>query len=95
MITIVDYGMGNLASVYKALNKLDSNVAISSEKKDIENADKLLLPGVGSFANGMEQLQRRDLLDLINHKVLDQKTPIMGICLGMQLFANFSDCRHS
>lgn len=90
MIVIIDYGMGNLGSVYKSFKKVHENVLISSSKKDIEKADKLVLPGVGHFSNGMKRLEELDLLNLLNHKVIENETPILGICLGMQLFAKFS-----
>lgn len=90
MIVIVDYGMGNLGSVYKAFKKVTSDVKVSESKKDLEKADKLVLPGVGHFSNGVQKLESFDYIDVLNHKVLEQKKPVLGICLGMQLFAKFS-----
>lgn len=90
MIVIVDYGMGNLGSVYKAFKKVTSDIKVSESKKDIEKADKLVLPGVGHFSNGVQKLESFDYIDVLNHKVLEQKKPVLGICLGMQLFAKFS-----
>jgi len=91
MITIVDYGMGNLGSVKNMLKKIDEESIVSSKKEDISNATKLLLPGVGSFDNAMKNLDELDLIDIIRKKVLSDKTPIMGICLGMQLLTNGSE----
>ena len=91
MITIVDYGMGNLGSVKNMLKKIGETSIISSEKEDIENATKLLLPGVGSFDNAIKNLQELDLIEIIRKKVLLDKTPIMGICLGMQLLTKGSE----
>ncbi len=91
MITIVDYGMGNLGSVKNMLKKIGETSIISSEKEDIENATKLLLPGVGSFDNAIKNLQKLDLIEIIRKKVLLDKTPIMGICLGMQLLTKGSE----
>lgn len=91
MIVIIDYGMGNLLSVYKAFERLRVEVLISSSKKDISIADKLILPGVGHFATGMDKLIEYGLLDILNLKVKVEKTPILGICLGMQLLGNRSE----
>tara|TARA_B000000475_G_C15900067_1_gene408130 strand:+ start:143 stop:757 length:615 start_codon:yes stop_codon:yes gene_type:complete len=91
MIVIVDYGMGNLGSVLKSFNRLKIDVKISKSKNDILNADKLILPGVGHFKKGMENLINLDYIDALNEKVIIDKTPILGICLGMQLFSNYSE----
>ena len=91
MIVIVDYGMGNLGSVLKSFNRLNIDVKISKSKNDILNADKLILPGVGHFKKGMENLINLDYIDVLNKKVIIDKTPILGICLGMQLFSNYSE----
>ncbi|MFK8060282.1 MAG: imidazole glycerol phosphate synthase subunit HisH [Polaribacter sp.] len=91
MIVIIDYGMGNLGSVYKSFKRVHNEVIISSSKKDIESAEKLVLPGVGHFSNGMKRLKELDLIDLLQDRVIDKRTPILGICLGMQLFSKFSN----
>jgi glutamine amidotransferase len=90
-IVIIDYGMGNLRSVFNKFKRLNINVMISSKPGDILSADKLILPGVGHFANGMKNLKEYGLLEIINEKVLIRKTPILGICLGMQLFTKYSE----
>lgn len=90
-ICIIDYGMGNLRSVEKKLHKLGAEVVISDNQETIDNSDKLVLPGVGHFKNGIDNLKRLDLLDLLNERVLNQKVPVLGICLGMQLFAKRSE----
>ncbi len=90
-IVIVDYGMGNLRSVEKKFHLVGSNAVISSDLKLIEQADKLVLPGVGHFANGVKKLNELGLWGLLNKKVLQDKVPILGICLGMQLMAKFSE----
>lgn len=90
-ITIVDYGMGNLFSVAKKLEKLNVIPIISNSIQDIEQSDKIILPGVGHFGKAMENLAKNGLIDVLNHKVLEQKTPILGICLGMQLMCNESE----
>ena len=86
MIVIVDYGMGNLSSVEKALKVLGVDYTISKEKSVIKNASKIIIPGVGSFQQGMMNIIEYDLLDVLNKKALEEKIPIIGICLGMQLF---------
>jgi imidazole glycerol-phosphate synthase subunit HisH len=90
-ITIVDYGMGNLRSVQKKLLRVGAEVLITSAPELIETADKLILPGVGNFANGVRNLKEYGLWDIINNKVLIEKTPVLGICLGMQLMATSSE----
>lgn len=92
MIIIVDYGMGNLGSILNMLKKIDAPAAkISSDAKDIEQADKLILPGVGAFDTGMQHLRETGLIPLLNEKVLAAKTPTLGVCLGMQLMAKISE----
>ena len=90
MITIVDYGMGNLGSIKNMLKKLGVESLITGDINEIKNAQKLLLPGVGSFDAAMKKLNEgyRDVLD---QKVLEDKTPILGICLGMQLLTRGSE----
>lgn len=90
-IVIIDYGMGNLRSIEKNLIRSGFTPIISYDPDVISKADKLILPGVGQFANGMKNLYDRKLVDLINNKVQKEKTPILGICLGMQLFCKSSE----
>lgn len=91
MVTIVDYGMGNLGSVKNMLKKIGYPCIVSQNKGDIVKADKLILPGVGSFDQGVKNLKNLGYFDLIKKKVLDEKTPILGVCLGMQLLTQGSD----
>jgi len=92
MLVIVDYGVGNLASVANMFAKAGvKNVLISKKKEEIEKAEKLLLPGVGAFDAGMGELNRSGLVDVLNKKVLLEKTPVLGICLGMQLLTKGSE----
>ena len=90
-IVIVNYGMGNLHSVKKRLDSLKVESVISSDYNEILSADKLILPGVGHFAKAMENLQNLGLIDALNEAVLVRKTPVLGICLGMQLMSKFSE----
>lgn len=89
MIAIVDYGVGNLKSVYKALVKLGFSTMITSEKEDIEKSKAIILPGVGAFKDAMEHLKASELVDCIKDNVKGGK-PILGICLGMQLLYDIS-----
>ena len=91
MITIIDYGMGNLGSIRNMFKKIGSKTNISSEIEDIEKADKLILSGVGAFDRGIKSLKERDLIEVINKRVLTDKIPILGICLGMQLLTMKSE----
>ena len=90
MIIIVDYKMGNLGSILNMLKKIGAPAMASSLPEDILQADKLILPGVGAFDNGMTNLKESGLLSVLNEKVLAKKTPILGICLGMQLLTRRS-----
>lgn len=85
MIVIIDYGMGNLKSVYNALKSIGLESKISSNKEDIIKAKALILPGVGSFKDAMDNIEKESLDDLIKNEVKKGKF-ILGICLGMQLF---------
>src|SRR6187401_2193593 len=85
MITIVNYGTGNLFSIQNMLKKLGSDSIIGSDPGSIEKADKLLLPGVGAFDTCAQKLGESGLMDIVYHKVMEEKTPVLGICVGMQL----------
>ncbi len=90
-ITIIDYGMGNLRSVQKKFIRVGAEVEITNIPRAIEKADKLVLPGVGHFANGVIKLREYGIWDILNKRVLADSTPILGICLGMQLMAKSSE----
>ena len=94
MIVIVDYGMGNLGSIVNMLSKIGTQAQVSSDARDIERAEKLILPGVGAFDTGMARLQELRWLEILNHKAFDDKTPILGVCLGMQLLTKRSEEGH-
>lgn len=92
MIVIVNYGIGNLASVLNMFKKIGvKDVVVSNNKEVIANATKLLLPGVGAFDAGMTNLENSELIPILNKKVLEEKIPILGICLGMQLLTKRSE----
>jgi len=91
MITIIDYGLGNLGSIENMLRKIGVDCIVSSDGSDIEKASKIILPGVGSFDRGMENLKNLGFLPILNKKVLKEKKLVLGVCLGMQLFASKSE----
>ncbi|MBS1808080.1 MAG: imidazole glycerol phosphate synthase subunit HisH [Acidobacteria bacterium] len=91
MIAIINYGMGNLGSIANMFKKIGAAAIITSDPVAIEKADKLVLPGVGAFDAGMRNLQERKLIPLLNQKVLVEKTPLVGLCLGMQLLTKESE----
>lgn len=91
MIVIIDYGLGNLGSVKNMLKKIGAEVIISSDISEIEKADKLILPGVGGFDSGVRNIKNLGLMEILNKKVIQDKIPILGICLGMQLFTKKSE----
>lgn len=91
MITIIDYGLGNTSSVSNMIKKIGFKSILTSNIESINKAEKLILPGVGSFGAGMKNIIERDLFDIINYKVKNKKTPILGICLGMQLMTKYSE----
>lgn len=90
MITIIDYGMGNLASVRNAIKKLGYDCIVSGNKDDIVLSEKLVLPGVGAFSDGIKNLAKLDLIKVLNEQILDRKKKLIGICLGMQLMCKES-----
>lgn len=91
MITIINYNAGNLGSIKNMLNYIGIQSQISNDKYIIENAEKLILPGVGHFDYGMQQLKKSGLIAVLTQKVVIEKTPILGICLGVQLLTDFSE----
>ncbi|PIW29043.1 MAG: imidazole glycerol phosphate synthase subunit HisH [Rhodospirillales bacterium CG15_BIG_FIL_POST_REV_8_21_14_020_66_15] len=91
MIGIVDYGLGNLTSVAGAVSKLGFEPHITSNADALTSADKLVLPGVGAFPDGMANLAERGLIDVLNDLVLKRRKPILGICLGFQLLGRSSE----
>ena len=90
MICVIDYGMGNLRSVGKALEHMGARVRVSDSPKQIAGADKLVLPGVGEFGSAVRELKRRRLVEPIL-KFASQGKPFLGICLGLQLLFETSE----
>jgi imidazole glycerol-phosphate synthase subunit HisH len=91
VITVIDYGMGNSGSIMNILRRIGAEATLTSDLRQIAAADKLVLPGVGAFDQGMERLNDLKLTAVLNEKVMGEQTPILGICLGMQLFARGSE----
>lgn len=89
-VAIVDYGLGNLASVNKAFSAAGVNARITSNPRDVRSAAYIVLPGQGAFGEGMENLIKRRLVEVLEAQVLKKKKPFLGICLGMQLLGKSS-----
>lgn len=91
MIGIINFGLGNIGSIINALNKINEKCFLINGISDFQKAEKLILPGVGSFKMGMKMLGERGFDNQIRKTVIHDKKPILGICLGMQLFATSSE----
>lgn len=90
MIAIINYGLGNLTSIKNMCRRLGIDATITSDPETIRNASKLILPGVGHFKKGMENLHNSGLKPVLDDLVLIEKKPILGICLGAQLMTKHS-----
>tara|TARA_B100000427_G_scaffold240543_1_gene203433 strand:+ start:12338 stop:12958 length:621 start_codon:yes stop_codon:yes gene_type:complete len=90
MITIIDYGLGNIGSVKNIIKNIGYKSIITSNPKEVEQASSIILPGVGSFDSGMEALESLDLVGILNEKAYSEKVPFLGICLGAQLMTKRS-----
>lgn len=91
MLVIVDYGLGNLGSIANMASKLGATPVVSSDPDVLGAADKLILPGVGAFDRGMQNLRERGLIDVLEQKALQERVPVLGLCLGMHLFTRGSE----
>ncbi|MGV8056591.1 MAG: imidazole glycerol phosphate synthase subunit HisH [Smithellaceae bacterium] len=90
MIAIIDYGLGNIRSVIGAVKKVGFEPVLTADYDTLDQADKLILPGVGAFGDGMNNLRELGLVDFLSDLVLQKKKPILGICLGAQLLSKVS-----
>ncbi|MCK5594762.1 imidazole glycerol phosphate synthase subunit HisH, partial [bacterium] len=90
MIAVIDYGLGNLRSVSKAVEKLGVEVDVTDSPERIEKANGIILPGVGAFHVGMQNLKRLNLLSVL-HETISKGTPFLGICLGFQILFSQSE----
>jgi imidazole glycerol-phosphate synthase subunit HisH len=91
MIVIIDYGMGNIRSVKRKFVQCGANPLVSNNYSDVRDASKIVLPGVGHFAMGVQKIKEYGLWDILQEHANRQDTPILGICLGMQLMAKTSE----
>ena len=91
MITLIDYGVGNIFAFQNVYKRLDIPTKIAKTATDLVDAEKLILPGVGAFDFAMEQLNASGMRQILDKLVLDKKVPIIGICVGMQMMGNRSD----
>jgi glutamine amidotransferase len=91
MIVVVDYGMGNVRSIEKIFDRLEVPIRCSADAAEMRSAKALILPGVGSFGEGMKNLRERGLIPVLSEQALERKVPVLGICLGMQLMSCFSE----
>ncbi|HLG19882.1 MAG TPA: imidazole glycerol phosphate synthase subunit HisH [Bdellovibrionota bacterium] len=91
MIAVIDYGLGNLKAVTNMFRRIGIETCLTAEREQIEQADKLVLPGVGAFDHGIQQLRTHKLIDLLRQEVLERNKPILGICLGAQLLTRKSE----
>jgi glutamine amidotransferase len=95
-VVIIDYGLGNVASVANAIKVLGGRAIVTRKTEDIKVADKIILPGVGAFEKGMVNLKKLGLIDVLEEQILNRGKPFLGICLGLQLLADksFEDGKH-
>jgi glutamine amidotransferase len=91
MITLIDYGVGNIFAFQNVYKRLNIPTKIAKSKEDLANAKKLILPGVGSFDYAMAQLNASGMREKLDELVLEKKVPVIGICVGMQIMGNRSD----
>lgn len=91
MITIIDYGMGNLGSIQNMLKRIGTKSIVTSDINQIQNAEKVLLPGVGAFDAAIERIDELGLRSTLIHKAIEDKVPFLGICLGMQILTRGSE----
>jgi len=90
-IGIIDYGMGNILSISNAIDYLGFEFGLIHQPDDFKKFSKLILPGVGAFKDCIQNLRHKNLIEILNHEVLEKKRPILGICLGMQVMAQNSE----
>ena len=91
MITIIDYGLGNIRAFVNVYERLNIKTKVAHNAGDLSDATKIILPGVGAFDYAMKQLNASGMRDELDNKVLGEKTPVIGICVGMQILANSSE----
>jgi len=90
MLAIIDYDMGNVKSTKNAFELLGETVEITDDKSKIENSEAIILPGVGAFSDGIKNLQKKNLISLLEKEVIEKKKPYLGICLGLEFLSKKS-----
>lgn len=90
MISIIDYGVGNVASILNILRKIGAKATLCNTEEGLRNSSKIILPGIGNFGHGMNKLAESGLVPCLNELVLKEKKPVLGICLGMQMMTRGS-----
>lgn len=91
MITIIDYGCGNIRAFLNVFNRLNIPVTVATTKEEVKKASRIILPGVGAFDFVMQSFNKSGLRDIVEKKVLEEKVPVLGICAGMQILAESSE----
>ena len=91
MIAIIDYGVGNLASIKNMIKKAGFESVLASDMDSVEKADKIILPGIGAFDHCMKKFNDSGLRPLVTKKVKEQKIPLLGICVGLQMLMESSE----
>jgi glutamine amidotransferase len=91
MLTIIDYGLGNISAFKNVYERLNIPIKIAQYPKEVESATKLIIPGVGSFDYAMSQLNKSGMRNILDKRVLEDKIPVIGICVGMQILSNTSE----
>jgi glutamine amidotransferase len=86
-VALVDYGIGNVDSVRRALQECGAEVLLAAKRAEFERCSAIVLPGVGAFGDGMKHLRERGLVEILNEQVLEKHIPFLGVCLGMQMLA--------
>ncbi len=91
MITLINYGLGNIRAFINAYKKLGITLAIANSVSDLTSASKLILPGVGAFDHAMQKFNASGMRDTISNMVLQKNIPVLGVCVGMQMLADYSE----
>jgi len=91
MIKVIDYGLGNVSAFLSAYKRANIQVDVARDAADLRAATKLILPGVGSFDHAMDMLGQSGMLDALNDRVINDRVPVLGVCVGMQIMARRSD----
>lgn len=82
MVAVINYGMGNTGSIVNMLHRIGEEAVVTDKRNELEEADKIILPGVGAFDHGIQNLREKDLVDVIRRVTLEKKIPFLGICIG-------------